>query len=304
MKLSDWAKKQGIAYLTAYRWFRDGKLPVKAYQSDSGTIIVQDESETSEQAMGNAQTSDVMTTFFLKTVEFSKNNRTVEEFAAWVMSTFTLRFNNQPEPGPKYSKVKPKPEDVQKHFQRFLKPKGDKPKPQMFVAPPEALEEIAEQEGWTSSASAETLASASVDASNIDTVTISDPELKDTLGGLISSGPVCTSVKLYGNVAEGVVTRSVDSTPQLNYTGSEGSTLCNYFAAAPAAAGATMSVVSNNLYNNGAPSIMYANQSDVSTDAYTYSTFGPTQRELESAKSFEVSERPRRGRKPKNSRKQ
>ncbi len=41
MKLKVWAQKQGIAYLTAYRWFRAGKIP-NAVQFPSGTIIVQD----------------------------------------------------------------------------------------------------------------------------------------------------------------------------------------------------------------------------------------------------------------------
>jgi predicted site-specific integrase-resolvase len=40
MKLSAYAKKIGIAYVTAYRWYRSGKL--KAYQTESGTIIVDD----------------------------------------------------------------------------------------------------------------------------------------------------------------------------------------------------------------------------------------------------------------------
>src|SRR5271166_2105541 len=102
MKLSDWADKQGIAYLTAYRWFKAGKLPVDAYQTDSGTIIVQDDFETSEQAMaGNSQSNDVMSLFLKKTVEFSKNNATVEDFAAYVISNFSLKFNSGPDT-PKY----------------------------------------------------------------------------------------------------------------------------------------------------------------------------------------------------------
>lgn len=40
MKLSKWAKSQGISYLTALRWFKSGKLPVESYQALSGTIIV------------------------------------------------------------------------------------------------------------------------------------------------------------------------------------------------------------------------------------------------------------------------
>ena len=40
MKLSDWAREQGIAYQTAWRWYKDGKLPVPAEQMPSGTIIL------------------------------------------------------------------------------------------------------------------------------------------------------------------------------------------------------------------------------------------------------------------------
>ncbi len=40
MKHDEWAKQEGIHYMTAWRWWRDGKLPVPAYQAPSGTIIV------------------------------------------------------------------------------------------------------------------------------------------------------------------------------------------------------------------------------------------------------------------------
>lgn len=40
MKLSTWAKSQGITYKTAYNWFKSDKLPVKATQTETGTIIV------------------------------------------------------------------------------------------------------------------------------------------------------------------------------------------------------------------------------------------------------------------------
>jgi len=40
MKLSKWAKTQGICYQTAWRWFKAGKMPVEAYQTKTGTIIV------------------------------------------------------------------------------------------------------------------------------------------------------------------------------------------------------------------------------------------------------------------------
>ncbi|MCI0562783.1 MAG: IS607 family transposase [Nitrososphaera sp.] len=42
MKLSDWAKIHGISYTTAYRWFKAGKLPVKSMQTESGTILVEE----------------------------------------------------------------------------------------------------------------------------------------------------------------------------------------------------------------------------------------------------------------------
>jgi putative resolvase len=41
MKLSEWAERQGIHYMTAWRWWKAGKLPVPAYQTPSGSIIVE-----------------------------------------------------------------------------------------------------------------------------------------------------------------------------------------------------------------------------------------------------------------------
>jgi putative resolvase len=41
MRLKEWAAQQGIHYQTAWKWFRDGKLPVPALQTPSGTILVQ-----------------------------------------------------------------------------------------------------------------------------------------------------------------------------------------------------------------------------------------------------------------------
>jgi putative resolvase len=40
MKLSAWAKANGLAYQTAWRMWRDGKLPVPAEQLPTGTVIV------------------------------------------------------------------------------------------------------------------------------------------------------------------------------------------------------------------------------------------------------------------------
>jgi putative resolvase len=43
MKLSEWARKQGISYVTAFNWFKSGKLPVRAIQTVSRTILIQEE---------------------------------------------------------------------------------------------------------------------------------------------------------------------------------------------------------------------------------------------------------------------
>ncbi|MEU0155295.1 IS607 family transposase [Micromonospora fulviviridis] len=40
MKLSEWARRQGVSYQTAWRWVRDGKMPVPVRQAPSGTWIV------------------------------------------------------------------------------------------------------------------------------------------------------------------------------------------------------------------------------------------------------------------------
>lgn len=42
MKLSLWAKKEGIHYNTAYRWYREGTMPVRAWKSESNSIFVED----------------------------------------------------------------------------------------------------------------------------------------------------------------------------------------------------------------------------------------------------------------------
>lgn len=47
MKLSDWAKKNGISYQTAWNWFKAGKLPVKHKQTATGTILVYPENDES-----------------------------------------------------------------------------------------------------------------------------------------------------------------------------------------------------------------------------------------------------------------
>ena len=45
MKLSTWAKNNGIHYQTAWLLFKNGKLPVKAVQLKTGTILVKEDTE-------------------------------------------------------------------------------------------------------------------------------------------------------------------------------------------------------------------------------------------------------------------
>lgn len=40
-KLSKWAKENDVTYVTAFNWFKAGKLPVKAIQTETGTILVE-----------------------------------------------------------------------------------------------------------------------------------------------------------------------------------------------------------------------------------------------------------------------
>jgi len=40
MRLAEWAEREGVHYQTAWKWFRDGKLPVPARQTQTGVILV------------------------------------------------------------------------------------------------------------------------------------------------------------------------------------------------------------------------------------------------------------------------
>ena len=57
MKLSQWAKEQGVSYRTAWRWFRDGKLPVAAEQFPTGTILVKEAKSAANTAAVYARVS-------------------------------------------------------------------------------------------------------------------------------------------------------------------------------------------------------------------------------------------------------
>lgn len=90
IKLSEYCKNNGISYITGYRWFKDGKLPAKAEQTESGTILVEiDEIKTAENS------TKTISSFLKTTVEFANNNSTIEDFAAHVLSNYSLSLNKE-----------------------------------------------------------------------------------------------------------------------------------------------------------------------------------------------------------------
>ncbi|WP_151771437.1 IS607 family transposase [Streptomyces abyssomicinicus] len=52
MNLTEWAKTQGVHPQTAYRWFREGTLPVPAQRVGPRTILVNIEANTAPEAVG------------------------------------------------------------------------------------------------------------------------------------------------------------------------------------------------------------------------------------------------------------
>lgn len=49
MRLSAWAKQQGLSYRTAHRLFKSGKLPIPSSQLATGTILVHPEQKNANQ---------------------------------------------------------------------------------------------------------------------------------------------------------------------------------------------------------------------------------------------------------------
>jgi hypothetical protein len=128
IKLTEWCEKTGIKYLTAWRWFNNNKMPVQTYKTIDGTILVEDDEDFTQEILNNDSepgmisinsVNNAMSLFLKKTVEYSKNEASVEDFAAYVISNFQLKLNNSVEV-PKYSKNKPAPEKAQEHIKQFL----------------------------------------------------------------------------------------------------------------------------------------------------------------------------------------
>jgi hypothetical protein len=296
IKLKEWADRHNLSYLTANRHFHAGMIP-GATQLDSGTILVEDDSL--EQNMTASGTNDAMSLFLKKTVEFSKNNSTVEDFAAYVISNFQLKLNSVGVDSPRYSKHRPKPEEVQKHFQQFL---PDKEKTEQL----KAITSLIKQQGHNGEGtfSAEDLGERFTGEPKpitrvVDTVTNGMDAEWDSIGAdLLANAPQTSGVRMYSPevATEGLVTRSVDfdTTPQqINYTGSTSQT---FSSGTPSASGAFL--VSTNscmpvstseigsLYAQ--PAVASLNLSDSRGSGAFYNSvaappFQPTQKELLSA---------------------
>jgi hypothetical protein len=99
MKLSDFCDSRGIAYITGYRWFKEGKMPenVHAYQAPSGMILIDE--IALENNIGTVQTAtftqnEPLSVFLNGVAEHTKNNATIKQFAGYVLSNFRLELNN------------------------------------------------------------------------------------------------------------------------------------------------------------------------------------------------------------------
>ena len=57
MKLSDWARKNGLTYKTAYRLYRSGEFPLPTEQIATGTILVHEFPEKNRDAALYARVS-------------------------------------------------------------------------------------------------------------------------------------------------------------------------------------------------------------------------------------------------------
>jgi hypothetical protein len=86
IKLTAWCDKSGVSYITAYRWFKAGKFPVYAYQTETGTILVEDN------ATNERNNNQALVLFLKKAMEFSKANMSIEDFAAYIASNFNLEI--------------------------------------------------------------------------------------------------------------------------------------------------------------------------------------------------------------------
>lgn len=80
MKLSEWAGKHNMSYITAYRWFKSGKLPVKASQDPTTGTIILDEEETCKINIKNEEEFSEETCDFIdKILRFSLDEKSAKQ---------------------------------------------------------------------------------------------------------------------------------------------------------------------------------------------------------------------------------
>lgn len=271
IKLKEWADRNNLSYITANRHFHAGLIP-GAVQLDSGTILVEDDSLEQNMA-ATSSANDAMSFFLKKTVEFSKNNSSVEDFAAFVISNFQLKLNSVSE-GPRYSRNKPKPDEVQKHFQQFI---PDKESIEHLKAVKTLLTKGQIAGDVVPAVSAPSAAAASsVDGLNPE-------EYNAAIQDVFAASPsAAANVPLYENVIGGLVSRSVDfnTTPQqINYTGSTGQTFNNTSSSFVSEG---LQVTSSHLADYPSGVAMNAVFVAAPVDGRSIS-FQPTQKELQSA---------------------
>jgi len=92
IKLNEFCKLHGIHYITGNRWFHAGKIP-GAIQTQSGTILVDDDAVIGKP--GKEESSEAVSLLLKKTVELSKNNGSLEDLSAYVVSNFNLQIASE-----------------------------------------------------------------------------------------------------------------------------------------------------------------------------------------------------------------
>lgn len=103
IKLSDWSDKTGVKYSTAWRWFNAGTLPVKAFRTSSGAILVEVEDELKKEANTSAKQNELvskngLSAFVKKAFEFSSSNSSISDFVTYVIDNFDLYLKTETNP--------------------------------------------------------------------------------------------------------------------------------------------------------------------------------------------------------------
>ena len=101
MKLSDWAKQQGVSYKTARRLYKSGKFPLPVEQLPTGTIIVHEKKQpASEDIVLHARVSS-----HSQKADLDRPLQRLRDYAAvhglWIR--MTLVTHQMAVPKPKYA---------------------------------------------------------------------------------------------------------------------------------------------------------------------------------------------------------